>query len=1266
MKPDSFSLASNQLDIWHDQAANPDSPLYNMGGYLCITGEISYSLLNQAINQLVKENIALRLSFYQNNNEICQSCTQFSSIDLEFHDFSQHKEPSVVTRNWLNRTFKQPFSLVKDNLLWHFVLIKQAHDHYYLMTKFHHLIADGWTTHIIITRLAELYNALLQKRNPAPPAKVDYCDFLRQEQLYFNSEQFHKDAQYWKDIFPSLAIPLIQQTKNSHSLPKANIYRFHINRSFYEQLNQFSVQNHSTIYHVFITALALYFSRITQQDHIVIGAPSLNRSGTKFKQVLGLFMGLSPISLSIDCAQSSRQLLKLCARRIRNTYRHQRYPLSLISKRLELIKSGRNSLFDIVISYEKQEYSSAFGDAYIRAHQQFSGIARYPLAITICEFNQQNDVEIVFEGAETTFSYKDLGFLSERLSYILQQIMSTPDVPLKKIDLLPETEKQFLSPPLKGQHSDDPTIPVIYQFEQQAERFPQAIAIESENEQISYYQLNQRSNQLANQLISLHSNKTGITAICMPRSPEMMIAILAILKTGAAYLPIDPNTPIERIAIILKQARVTHILSLKSLRKQLSLFENNVLFVDVASQFPLCSPNVSITEHDVAYIIYTSGSTGQPKGVALPHAALSRRIAWMQRNFNMQTSDRIAQTIQFNFDPSLIEIFLAFTQGATLILAPENYQTPKVFTQFIINRNIHFLALVPSSLRLILQGLKTHQRTALKVVCCGGEVLPPELAEQFFQQTNAQLFNVYGPTEATLFATAYRYQKSNDSVLPIGQPISNTYIYIFDQYQQALPIGVTGEIVIGGSALAVGYLADQNLTQEKFISDPYNTKASVRLYRTGDLGYMGANGQLYFTGRIDRQVKISGYRIELGEIEALLYNHSEVINAAAVVFQQKIYAYIATKNVNNDRLIQVLSKLLRSHLPLYMQVTAIIPIATIPHTDAGKIDYVALPTPKFTKKSQQILPSNILEADLIQLWQSVLKSEQMSINDNFFELGGDSLAAVRLMQKIEQLTGYKHSLSLLLQHPTIQQQADYLSSELPLQNHPILRTLSENTSHSITPFYLAASGKGDSLRFKRLATWLEDLCVLHMLHPADHHQYPGITQLATEYAEIILSRNEAPGYIGGFSIGGFAALETARILAEKGKPPLGVLLLDTLHPRWPLTVPVPFRLLNHLIISLRLNKLSVNGSRLNIMLTDPGITIQLNAVQTHTVKRFDGSVALLTSCKMHPKAWLFANWYKLYGSKLQHYNVAGFHGSIFQEHNINSLSIAIRQFMKIG
>ncbi|MGB4498438.1 MAG: amino acid adenylation domain-containing protein, partial [Methylococcaceae bacterium] len=955
------------------------------------------------------------------------------------------------------------------------------------------------------------------------------------------------------------------------------------------------------------------------------------------------------------------------------SYRHQRFPLRDICKRLQMMRNKRDSLFDVVFSYEKQQYSAIpYGNTIMSAHQLFNGIARYPLAVTICEFDDLHDVEVVLEGAENAFTLQDLEMLGNRLQWILTQMVENPQTPICDIDLLPANEKQILLEYFNPPSEKEPfTASVIQQFQQHVTLNPEAIALECKTAKLTYQQLDLLSHQHIQRLIHFGAKTNEIIAICVPRCSEMIIGMLAILKANAAYLPINFDTPTERIAEILQQSKAIALLCIAEDKKRFSMLHSNLLVLDESSETQEMAENLPVSNgDDLAYVIFTSGSTGRPKGVMLNHESLAIRLRWLQKAFQITSTDRVAQTIQFSFDPSLIEIFLALTQGACLVLAPVGFETPKAFAHFVVDEKITAFASVPSSVKNLLQGLENYSTTDLRVICCGGEVLPPKLANEFITKTGARILNVYGPTETVILATAFECSKETDySVLPIGRSIDNTKIYVVDNQLKLLPIGAIGEIVIGGDAIAKGYLNQANLTAERFLPDPFDAKN--RVYKTGDTGYIGTDGQLYFVGRIDNQVKISGYRIELGEIESLLENHKNVRTAAVKVIehhqQKAIYAYVEAVNLSDDSnmLTNGLSKLLRQHLPDYMQPRTIILLDSMPVKSNGKIDYDELPQPALTHISTKKVASSSLEMQVMQAWVDTLKLSEIGIDDNFFELGGDSLAAVTLMVKMEQLFGKRYSLSLLLENPTISQLAEAIKSEIDEKVIPLILPLTENTQK--TPFYLAASGHGDIMRFTHLAGKLSDVCALTMLQPpTPSEKYTTIESIAKAYAEVILNQNTEVGYIGGFSIGGIAALETARILIKQGKPPKGILLIDTVYPRWPLKSPVLFWCFRFLSKFFNLNNFVVNGRYLGEMFNDPGIITQLLAWKNHDIQPFDEPVILFISAGMKPiKLWTLSKWSDVFRKhNLIRHSISGSHGEIFLPPHLDVLADAIRYHIK--
>jgi len=653
------------------------------------------------------------------------------------------------------------------------------------------------------------------------------------------------------------------------------------------------------------------------------------------------------------------------------------------------------------------------------------------------------------------------------------------------------------------------------------------------------------------------------------------------------------------------------------------------------------------------------------------HSALSSRLNWLQSLFKLTSRDRMGQTIHYFFDPSIIEIFLPLTQGACLVLASENDYAVENFAQFVINNSITSLALVPSSTRMLIHGLGTGQKTNLRVACCGGERLEPNLARQFSDQTDAKLYNVYGSTESTIVASAWEYNPSFDEpILPIGTPADNTAIIIADNKLNLLPTNVMGEIVISGNTLARGYIHQPELSQIAFQS----SNAHSPVYKTGDIGYIAYDGLLYISGRVDRQVKISGYRVELSEIESVLQRHHAISLAAVTLVEpeqpQYLCAYVEIAETveirveNSDALLTELYALIRHQLPPYMQPKTIIPVKSIDTSQTGKIDYASLPSPNFsTLSDNEDISHNLLETQLLQIWKNTLPSTTIEIYDNFFELGGDSISAVSLMIAIEQLTGIRYPLSFLLNHSSIAQQAIALKKLLPNTDLLLLTTLSnhENAVH----LYIAASGNGDYLRFSNLADALGDSCSVHMLQPPEtRNNKQSIHSIAQCYADLIMRHSDRSCYISGFSIGGITALETARILVEKGRSPYGILLLDTIYPRWPLQSPLLFKFIKHLVGLLNLSNTMINNRRLEVMLNDPGIKAQLFALPEHKIESTELPVDLVLTKGMwmfHPL--FFSSWSRLFKKQLRLHSTPGLHGGIFRPPHLQNLTKLIRKIV---
>ncbi len=657
---------------------------------------------------------------------------------------------------------------------------------------------------------------------------------------------------------------------------------------------------------------------------------------------------------------------------------------------------------------------------------------------------------------------------------------------------------------------------------------------------------------------------------------------------------------------------------------------------------------------DLAYVLFTSGSTGRPKGVMLEHAALSRRLAWLTRTYGVRTDDRSALATQATFDPSLIELCLPLVNGASIALAPPGRLRPESVAEFAIRHGATIMAFVPSTLGGFLDGASQRAGLRLRVACCGGEVLSPELAARYRNGTSARLFNVYGPTEACIFATAWEcVPLDGTSALPIGSAIDHTSIYVLDAALQLLPFGVAGEVFIGGGGLARGYLNRPELTREVFLDDPF--RPGARMYRTGDRGWLSPDGQLHFLGRLDRQVKLRGYRVELGEIESALLAIEGVTQAAARLVerqgQMQIHAWAAT---NSGHRPDNLHRVLRLRLPDYMLPSAIGILAALPCNSAGKTDYQALPEiADAVVQPATRGPANPLERELLVLWEEALGRRPLSVQDNFFDVGGDSLSAVGVLAATERKLGRKVPLYLLTEHPTVEQFAAALGSDDPFPGLMV----GFGMALSQVPLYMAASGHGDLMRFQNLAEAMAGVCDVRMMQPPVGEPIRRITDLATRYADAIQALGQQPGFVAGFSIGGVAALETARLLERRGVPVRGLILIDTVYPKAVWGGTFYWRIFSWLVRHLRIGDLSLNGRRLGAMFNDPGLSGQVMAMGGYRPGVFGGPTVLIKTAGL--SRWhrmLFGSWRKLLGARLVERHIAGLHGSIFSATSVGTLA----------
>jgi amino acid adenylation domain-containing protein len=1261
-----LQLSASQREVWLDQRAWPGSTHLYIGGVAYLEGALDVDLLIKSLGLLVAESDALRLVPHEDGS---QTLLDAMALPIEVIKLEPDADLHAAVNVWWTQKLHKPFAWNGDPP-WRFGVLRGSKSHCAVVMQYHHLVMDGWGTARLIQRWSELYNRLLSGESVASSSAASYCNYVEESVSYVASPAFQKDGEFWLAQMPVLGNTLVDRASSSATsgVPAACMGQVSIPTADYERLKTCAAEHNSSAFNYFLAAMVVYFARITNQQNVVVGVPSLNRGGRRYRDTLGMFVGVFPVSVTVHPGMTVDALLGSIGLIMRGALRHARYPLSEMGRALQAMRHGRDGLFDVLLSFERQDYDVAFGEARMaESRQLFCGKARYPLSVTVCEFQQAQDLEMVLEGSSACFEPAEITDLGQRLWQLVRAMMESPQSSLDTLSLL--TDSQLSQ--VQGRHPatvwHDTTTPFITQFETQAQLNPANVALVWDDGTMTYGELDQRANRLAHRLAALGAVPEKIVAVTIHRSAELVVAILAVSKTGAAFLPLDPDAPLARLVDIVQESGALALVIHAQGLERLAPVHSEIVFEsphDTVTVDPQQALPIRVLPENMAYVLFTSGSTGRPKGVMMDHASLSLRLLWLSRTYGIGADDRSALSTQITFDPSLIELCLPLISGASVALPPPGRLLPEALADFAIRHGVTFIAFVPSTLTRFLDRAAGQPNLKLRVACCGGEVLPAELVNRYLSGTKARLFNVYGPTEACIFSTAWEcVQSPNGAALPLGLPVDDTCIYVLDPYFQPVPTGAPGEVFIGGSALARGYIHQTELSSAVFVADPF--RPGARMYRTGDRGWLGEDGHLHFLGRLDRQVKLRGYRIELGEIEAALLGAEGVTQAAVKVLHKKdkpvLHAWVA---MSGDQGVDSLQRVLRVRLPDYMIPGGISVLPELPINTSGKMDYAALLEPAMTFAPRVVQPAkNDVERQLLTLWEDVLDVRPLGVQDNFFDVGGDSLAAVSILTGLERISGFPVPLFLLTENPTVEQLALALRRPIAMPGSVV----SFNEDSKRIPIYIAASGHGDLMRFQVLAHALQDSCDVRMLQPPLDRPIATVSQLANFYADLIESQGGLPCYVAGFSVGGITALETACALHDRALPIQGLMLIDTLYPRAMWGGTFFWRLFVWCVKTLRLGELTLNGRRLDALVNDAALVGQVMAMSGYRPRLFEGRTLLIkTSGLARWDRLFFAPWRNLLKNRLSERTIAGLHGSIFETSKVKDLAALIKEAASSG
>jgi amino acid adenylation domain-containing protein len=1149
-------------------------PLYNTGGYTRIEGPIDPARFEKALNQVIAENDALRSILHEGDSLPTQTFAENVHLKLDFHDFSEQKNADELVIKWMQQEFVKPFQLY-EHLLFQFALCKASERGYYWFKKYHHIIVDGWAISLIVQRVAAAYNALSTGQSGESKC-YSYKNFIQNDQAYFESEKFVKAKRYWQDKYQQVPEPLFMRRSATHSqiiTSQSSILR--LKRSFYNQLNDFALKNKASTFHVILGALYCYFVRTFHREDFVIGLPTLNRNNAAFKQTVGLFAGTSPALFRFGTDLSVVELVEKIRQELQKDYRHQRFPLSEIHRQVGL--HSHQQLFDIMLSYAKHNYDVDFNGSSSKTVYTTAGFEQNALAIYVEEFHQHDDVNIYFDYNLGFFDAEEIERLKARFEFLLGEFLRQPSVPVRLLQIMPTAELNKIRVEWNNTITDYPCDKTIVDlFEQQVAKTPNAIAVVFENQQLTYRELNLKANQLAHYLQQLGVKPDVLVGICLERSVEMVIGLLGILKAGGAYLPLDPAYPVARLAFMLADASVEVLLTQKSLKEGLPTTQAQVVCLDfdALSQSRSENPINELKPDNLAYVIYTSGSTGKPKGVAISHQGFINLVNWFVTDFNLTATDSVLVISSESFDLTQKNFFAPLIKGGQLHLLPAGYEPNKI-TQLVAAQHITWLNCTPSAFYPLIESSenRSFQKLAsLRYVFLGGEPISLTRLWPWLQSTACQAVNTYGPTECSDVCAAYLLEQPErflERAIPIGKPIFNTTLFILGKHLDLLPVGVVGELYIGGVGLARGYLNRPELTAEKFIKNPFDPHS--RLYKTGDLARYLPDGNIEYLGRIDNQVKIRGFRIELGEIEAVLAQHPDVQEAVVIAREDepRLVAYVVSDLIptripyqseclvkydehlvpvqtadictagallegsmsfekGKDSLRDKLRHALKEKLPNYMVPSDFILLMSLPLTPSGKIDRRALSQLSVYHLSEKtfIAPRTPKEELLAGIWAEVLGVERVGVHDNFFDLGGHSLLAVKLMARIGQQFGKKLPLSTLIEGPTIEQLATVLNQSTEKMWSSLVAIQPNGTKR---PFFCVPGIGGNVTDFYELALQLGNEQPFYGLQAVGldgkSKPYTNIEDMATHYIMQTV-QPQGPYLLGGHSFGALVAVST--------------------------------------------------------------------------------------------------------------------------------------------
>ncbi|WP_254886101.1 non-ribosomal peptide synthetase [Streptomyces sp. NA02950] len=1043
---------AGQLGVWHAQQLHPDNPIYNMGEYLEIHGKVDTGLFEAAVRRVVLEVDFFGLRFEGTAGEAPRQYFDLRS-DWPFHviDVSGEEDPRSSAESWMWADMRRPVDLQGGELFTQ-AIFKVQEDLFFWYHRMHHIAADGLAGSRVAARVAAVYTALLAGESLTDPAFPSVSVLMDADADYRASAEFELDRTYWterlSDRPETVSLSGREPSTTPHQLTR---HTLHIPPDAAAELRSSARRLGTSLSGLAVAASAAYLHRATGQEDIILGVPVMGRK-TALRDIPGMTANIVPLRLTVEPKATVGELVKQVSRGVRDALRHQRYRYEDILRDLKLV--GRDGLYPLLVNIVSFDYDLRFGDAPSSAHG-LGGINFNDLSISVYDRSSDGSMSVVVEANPDLYSREAVHRHAAKFLDVMNWMArSTAEERVHQVTLMSRSEQRLVLDEWNDSAHEVPAATLPELLRAQAARTPDAVAVVFEGVEVSYADLDARTNRLARFLIDRGVGPESRVAVMMHRSFDLVVALLAVVKAGGAYVPVDPDYPADRITYVLDDARPLLVLTSTDLVSRLTDSHPPYVAVDAPRTTTalegLQHTDLTDTERRTtllpahpAYVIYTSGSTGRPKGVVVPHAGIVNWLTWLQGAYNLTAADRVLQKTPLGFDVSVREFFWPLLQGATVVVAkPSGHRDPGYLAELIQRERVTIAHFVPSLLQVFLREPAAGACTGLRAVFCSGEALPSDVAGQFRNVLDVPLHNLYGPTEASVEVTAWTCDSDTSrSSVPIGRPVWNTQVYVLDAALRPVPPGVAGELYLAGVQLARGYLERPGLTALRFVANPFTP--GERMYRTGDLARWNAEGQLEYLGRTDDQVKIRGFRIELGEIEAALTVHPSVAQSAVVVREdhpgdKRLVGYLVPASGPEGADTAVMRRHLQGVLPEYMVPSALVVLDALPLTVNGKLDRRALPAPDYQAADGGRGPSTVQEELLCSVFGEVLGVPQVGVDDNFFELGGHSLLATRLVSRIRSVFGAEVPIRTLFEAPTPAGLAGRLTSS-GVRRRPLVR-----------------------------------------------------------------------------------------------------------------------------------------------------------------------------------------------------------------------------------